>query len=176
MARASIQQRFDCDEETFWRVLFFAEDFNRKLFLEHLKFDGWELTQYDETDAAIEREITVKPVTGPLPGPIKKLVGDNLGYRERGRYDKKTGRYRFTIVPNILPEKVDISGEIHLEVPEEGKVDRILELDVDCKVFGIGKLVEKRIIEDTKKSYDDSYGCMKEELAAQSISTTTCSR
>lgn len=166
MARTVIKQRFDCDEETFWRVVFFAEEFNRTLFLDHLKFDGWELTKYEETDEAIERVIAVKPVTGPLPGPIKKLVGDNLGYREQGRYDKKTGRYRFTIIPNTLPDKVDISGEIHLEVPEAGKVVRILELDVDCKIFGIGKLVEKRIIEDTKKSYDDSYGRMKDELAA----------
>ena len=167
MASTRITQRFPCDEETFWRVIFFAEDFNRRLFLEHLKFDGWELTRYEENDDAIERTIAVKPVTGPLPDPIKKLVGNNLGYTEKGRYDKKTGRYRFTIIPNTLPEKVDISGEIHLEVPAEGQVDRVLELDVNCKVFGVGKLVEKRIIEDTKKSYDDSYGRMKDELAAQ---------
>lgn len=167
MARTRIKQRFSCDEETFWRVVFFAEDFNRRLFLDHLKFDGWELTRYDETDEAIERAIAVKPVTGPLPGPIKKLVGDNLGYTETGRYDKRTGRYRFTITPNTLPEKIDIEGEIHLEVPEAGQVERILDLNVDCRVFGIGKLVEKRIIEDTKKSYDDSYARMKDELAAQ---------
>ena len=50
-------------------------------------------------------------------------------------------------------------------MPADGKVDRILDLDVKCKVFGVGKLVEKRIVDDTKKSYDDSYGYMRDELA-----------
>jgi hypothetical protein len=163
MATVRIEQVFDCDEETFWRELFFDPDFNRKMFLEHLRFDGWELDRYDDDEEAIDRLIRVKPVTGPLPGPIKKVVGDNLGYREEGRYDKKTKRYRFRVIPNTRPDKVSIDGEIHVE-PRDGKVARILDLEVKVKLFGVGGLIEKRIIEDTKKSYDDSYGYMQKHL------------
>ncbi len=165
MATARIDQTFACDADTFWRVLFFDEAFNTKLFLEHLRFDGWKVTRFDETDDAIDRVIEVKPVTGPLPGPVKKLVGDNLGYSENGHFDKRTKRYRFEIVPNTLPDKVEISGEIFLDESSSGKVTRSLDLTVKCKLFGIGGLVEKRIIEDTRQSYAKSYDHMVRALA-----------
>lgn len=169
MASTHIEHTFACDEETFWRALFFDADFNREMFLEHLRFDDWALDRYEESDEAIERTIRVKPVTGPLPAPIKKIVGDNLGYREEGRFDKATKRYRFEVIPNIKPDKVSIAGQIWVEPagdgPSDGSVTRILELEVNVKLFGVGGLVEKRIIEDTKKSYDESYGYMQRALA-----------
>ncbi|MCA9618771.1 MAG: DUF2505 family protein [Myxococcales bacterium] len=166
MASTRIEHTFDCDEPTFWRVLFFDADFNRKLFMEHLRFDGWDVERYEDRGDAIDRTIVVKPVTGALPAPLKKLAGDNLGYREKGRFDKKTGRYRFEVIPNTLPDKLSITGEIHLE-PRDGKIRRILDLQVKASVFGVGGLVEKRIIEDTQKSYDASYGYMQQHLASQ---------
>ena len=52
MAEIEIRHMYDCDEDTFWKEVFFDEAFNRKMFLEHLAFNHWEVTAFEEDDSA----------------------------------------------------------------------------------------------------------------------------
>ena len=163
MAKTRIEQTFDCDEDTYWNRVFLDDDFNQKLYAGHLQFPRWTVDKSHDTGDALERTITIVPKTGEIPKPIKKLIGDNIGYREEGRFDKTKKRYSCRIIPNSMADKATVLGEMWIE-PQGTGIRRIFELTVTVKVFGVGGMVEKRIIEDTRKGYDDSYPFVVEHL------------
>jgi hypothetical protein len=134
--RARIEHEFHCSEEVFLG-LFLKEAYNKALFEGHLKFPMWRVSSEEETPERITRTIEVEPFVADLPAAIQKVVGNNLRYREEAYYDK------------IL-----VSGVQLTESLGPGRCKRIFLADVEVKIFGVGGLIEKRIVQDLIKSYD----------------------
>ncbi len=154
MTETHIEHVFNCTEETYWGKLFFAPEYNERMFKEALGFPKFQVTKLVETDAEISRRFDVVPALGPLPGPIKKLVGDNLGYHEDGVFDRKTRRYTLRITPSVLSSKIEITGVLFVEPSSPGKIKRILDARVHASIFGLGGLIEKTVLRDVTTNYD----------------------
>jgi hypothetical protein len=153
MADVRIEHTYDCSVDTFWNEIFFTEEYNRRLFKEALGFPVWELKKNEDKGERVERIVDVVPKLADLPAPIKKVVGENVGYREEGVFDKQARRYRINIVPNKLGDKLTVKGELWVEPVGEGKCKRIFDAVVSAKIFGIGGMIEKRLITDMQESY-----------------------
>ncbi len=153
MADVKIEHIYNCSEDTFWDKIFFEDSYNEELFKKALEFPGYEVVDQKEDDSSIRRSIEVVPKLGPMPGPVKKLIGDGLGYREDGTFDKKTKRYNIKITSNKLADKIKIEGVLYVEPAGDGKVNRIFEAKVNVKIFGVGGMVEKQVIGDMETSY-----------------------
>jgi uncharacterized protein DUF2505 len=154
MAEVHLRHEIDCDEDTFWDKCVFSEEFNRRLYLDTLKFPGFK--QLDQTDEPTRRTRKVHidpPLTG-MPGPVKKLLGDRFAYVEDGVWDRATKKYTFKITPNILSEKSRSTGELYCEKIGDKKILRIATIKVEVKVFAVGSLIEDKIVNDLKASYE----------------------
>ena len=169
MAVATIEHTLNCTVDTFWEKIFFNKEFNEQLYKQILRFPQFSEVKRDETGDEIRRVIEVTPDVGELPGPIRKVAGDNMSYAEEGVFDKKARRYRLKIKPNALADKLFISGEMWAEPAGEGKIRRIFKADVTCKVFGVGGMIEKRIISDMTKSYDTAAQFTNRYIAEKSL-------
>jgi hypothetical protein len=154
MPTARFQHDFDCSEATYWEVTFLDQDFNRRLYLETLKFPVWKLLDQKVTDDTVERRVEVQPLIENLPSAIKKVMGDRFGYVEEGKLDRKQNRYRFRVIPSSMPDKTHISGEMRTERLGDKQCRRIVEFSVEVKVMMLGKIVEQKTIDDTRASYD----------------------
>ena len=162
MATIELRHEFNCDQDTFWKEVFFDADFNRKLFLEHLRFEHWEVAKMEENDNEIRRTLDIIPTVGDMPGPLKKFASD-LGFREEAVFNKKTKVHRFKVIPNKMANKLNIEGQVTVE--EKGNsVVRIVRFEVNAKIFGIGGLLEQRIIADTKVNYDKGHAYAQAQL------------
>ena len=153
MADVRIEHVYDCSVDTFWERIFFDDEYNRRLFKETLQFPLWEVKKSEDRGNEVERVVECVPKLADLPAPIKKVVGDNVGYREEGVFDKKARRYRINIVPNKLGDKLSVKGDLWVEPVGEGKCKRIFNATVQAKIFGIGGMLEKRLISDLQESY-----------------------
>jgi CRISPR/Cas system-associated protein Cas10 (large subunit of type III CRISPR-Cas system) len=154
MASTRIEHEFDCTEATFWQLTFFDQEFNRRLYLESLKFPVWKVVEEKITDDTLERRVEVQPLVENVPGPVKKLLGDRFGYVEEGKLDRKQNRYRFRVIPSAMPDKTQISGEMRTERLGDTRIRRVVEFSVEIKVMMLGKIVEQKTIEDTRASYE----------------------
>lgn len=154
MAQTRIEHTFNCSPDTFWDEIFFNDEFNSKLYKEKLEFKQYELVSRDDGDAVMKQTIDVVPKLGDMPGPLKKVLGDGIGYKEEGVFDKNAKRYKVTIIPNKLADKTTIEGEMRCEPAGDGKCKRIFECKVVSKVFGVGGMLEKRVIADMEDGYD----------------------
>ena len=148
-----IVHTYNVSEDTFWDKLFFDDEYNRRLYLEALKFHDWKVEKHEDKPTEVLRSISVSPQLGDLPGPMKKVLGDNIRYTEAGVYDKAKRRYRITIVPSRLVDKIKLKGELFTEPDGEGKCRRIFEATVEVKVPLLGGEMEKRFASALEKSY-----------------------
>jgi hypothetical protein len=125
----------------------------RRLYMDLLKFRELKRIMQEDKGDTISRKVYLNPPPADLPGPIAKVIGD-LSWTEEGTWDRKTGRYKFKITTGSMPDKTKIQGEIWCEKRGDKKVERIARTSVEVKVFMVGGLVEKRIFDDMKKSYE----------------------
>jgi hypothetical protein len=169
MADVRIEHVFNCSVDTYWDKVFFDEEYNRRLFTEALGFPVWKEVSRDDKGNEVRRTVEVVPKLGDLPGPIKKLIGDGVGYREEGVFDKQSKRYKLKIFPNKLGDKMTIAGEIRCEPSGDAKCKRIYTANVEARVFGVGGMLEKRLIADMEKGYDVGAKFTNDYLAEKKI-------
>jgi len=164
-----LRHEINCDEDTYWSKIFFDDVFNRRLYLEHLRFPGWKPLDQKEDSAKITRRVQVDPPVGNLPGPLKKVIGDRLSYTEEGTFDKASKKYSFKVTPSTLTDKTKVSGEMWLENSGNKKVVRLCRIDVEVKVFMVGGMLEERILSDLRTSYDKGTSFTNDYIAANSL-------
>ncbi|HEY5955294.1 MAG TPA: DUF2505 family protein [Polyangiaceae bacterium] len=159
MTKARIVHELGCSEELFWDQLFFDDDFNRRLFLEELGFSNWRVIHRGDISAPIvDVEIEVTPKLGDLPGPLRTIVGEGLSYREVGRLNRTSRRYAVKAQSAKLGDRLIVEGELYTEALGPNRCRRIFDVRVEAKIFGIGGLLEKRVISDIEHNYEVSAG------------------
>lgn len=154
--KARIEHIFNCSADTYWSKVFFEEEYNRRMFLEALNFESYKVVSLDDTDAQTTRVVDAVPRIGDLPAPLKKLAESGIGYREKVVFDKKTKRVKVDVEPASLKGKLFITGEIRCEPVGDKQCRRIYETVIEAKIFGVGGMVEKRLLSDIEKSYADA--------------------
>jgi hypothetical protein len=116
---------------------------------------GRTLLRLDRTPTRLIRHVRCEPVR-EVPAPLAKLMdGHRFHYVEELDFDLETLRGRWRVVPSLIPDKVDASGTHDFE-DAGGKTRRVVRGEVKVSVFGIGGLVERFVIGEVQKSYDDA--------------------
>jgi Protein of unknown function (DUF2505) len=166
MATRRIEQFFECSVGTFWKS-FFDLEYNRKLFIERLRFETWQQLSHTPTADGFRRVVQVVPRVGDVPAAIKGLMKNGAGYREEGEFIESQSLYRLRAVPNSLPDRVHITGEMRVEPAGENRCKRSYLAVVEAKVMLVGGLLENRILDDTEKGYQRA-----EEVTARWLEET----
>jgi Protein of unknown function (DUF2505) len=164
MPEVTLRHEFECDEETYWDRTTFDPVFNERLYRDVLKFPGYELLSFVDDEDAKTRRVRIDPPLGGMPAAVKKAVGDRFSYIEEGRFDKKTRRYSFRILPSAMRDKAKTFGELFCEKLGDKKVVRVAHVTVEVKVFMVGGLVEEKILGDVRHSYEAAARFTREYL------------
>lgn len=155
MKELTFDHVFDCSEDTYWDKVFFDDEYNHAMFLDALKFSVWRVLSNEEVGDTVHRVVEVVPPVGDVPKAVKKILGDNFGYREEGTFDRKTRRFKVDVKTAVMPDKIHCGGEIWLEPAGEDKCHRKAKFQVEVKIFGVGKVVEGLIARDMEKQFAD---------------------
>jgi len=154
MAEIRIEHRFSCSQETFWAQVFFDPEYNRRLFLEEVGCPRYRLIELEETEQEIVRVQEITPRVAGVPAPIQALVGEGLSYLERDVFTRATRRMQISVTPNRLSSKLDIGGLFYTQPEGERRCRRVFEFRVVCRLLGLGGLLERQILNDTRRDYD----------------------
>jgi len=160
---------FNCNEDIFWDQVFFDDEYNRAVFLEGLKFPGWRVESSDKTETTIRRVLDVKPPTGDIPGAVRKVIGDNLSYKEVGTFDRKTKRYRVEVQPSTAREKTNVTGEIWAELVDDKHCRRLATFRIECRVFMIGGIIEDLIAKGMTQQFNQGATISNEWIAKKGL-------
>lgn len=171
MAHRHIAHEFDCSAETFWERLFFVDDYITALFRDWLKFERWDIVERYDTADGLVRVIEAVPPVRDLPGPIKKAMKHGAGYTERGEYFRSQSLYTVQATPKSMADKVTVTGEMRVAPIAEGRCRRTYDAYVEARIFGVGSLVENKVLDDLVKSYDKSADFTRRWLLDHGLST-----
>ena len=149
----TIRDPFETDVDTYWREIFFDEEFNRRLYLEGMGFKGFELLELTGEPGGRRTRVMRSEPTADAPAVVKKFAGDSFAYTERGTFDPDTGVWSYDIEVGKLSDRVRIGGRLWAEPAGDGRCERVAQVHIDVKVFGIGGAVEKFIEKTTRESY-----------------------
>lgn len=167
-----IEHTFDCSEKTFWDQVFFDNEYNRRQFLEALRFSVWKELSREDRGGEIYRVVQAAPPVDDLPGPLKSVIGDSAGYEERGTFDKAKKHYTAKVVPNRLADKITVEVKMWTQPKGEGSCLRVAEATVTAKIFGVGGMLEKKMLADMEKSYVKSAAFTNQWLKEKSLAGT----
>ena len=149
----TVRNTFNTDVDTYWREIFFSEEYNSRLYAEALGFKGFELIELTgSTGERRTRTMRTEPAAD-APAVVRKLIGDSLTYTERGTWEPETKLWSYAIETNKLSDKVYIGGTLWAEPRGDGRCERIAEIEIQVKVFGVGGAVERFIEKTTRDSY-----------------------
>ena len=150
----TVHHTFNVSFDTYWNDLFFCEDYQTALHMEGLNTAQAVVEHHEEhDDGRIVQRVRIEPRV-PMPGPVKKLLGDRVVYVEEGVFDPKEKRYHFKILPSVLANSSKIEGVLWVTPMGENQVERTCVLSVNVNVRGAGKLLEKFI----SRSYEKNIG------------------
>jgi len=156
MATLEVEHTFNCSEATFWDRIFLDPEYNDRLFKTELKFPVWREVSREEKGGVIHRLVEVVPYVGELPTALKAVVGDGIGYQERGIFDRNAKSYKVVVQPNKLADKLSIKVDQWTIADGDNKCRRKARAEVNVKIFGVGGAIEKRTLADLEKSYAKS--------------------
>lgn len=154
MKERRIEHTYDCSAEVFWNQLFLDDEYNRKLFVEELHFSSWRVLRQEERGSELHRVIEATPPLGKLPAALERLLSEGLGYEEHGVLDRPNQRYRLEVKPRSLASKLTIQGELTTQPLSERSCRRIYVARAEARVFGVGGMLEQRLLDDIEKSYN----------------------
>jgi hypothetical protein len=165
MAEVTVRHELDCSIQDYWDKCVFDNGFNKKLYVERLHFHSFVPLESKDLGDRRTKKCTMEPPLTGIPGPAKKVIGDALKYSEDGYLDKKTMRYQGTITPSMLPDKTHVSAELWCEPSPSGDPNRCVRfarVKVEVKVFVVGGMVEDKIMQDLRGSYDAEAAFVRE--------------
>lgn len=100
------------------------------------------------------REVKTWPSTD-VPAVVRKVMGDDLHFHEKGQTDKATGRYDFVVHPS--KGNITITGFQAVEPLGADKLTRVVQFNIEAKLpLGVGKVVETFVRSALAKGYDES--------------------
>ena len=149
----NIAHEFDCDAKTFWGI-FFSEEFNRDLYAS-LKIKERAVLKFEEDEREIRRQIKIVPQRD-LPGAIRTLVKGDLGYIEHNVYLKGQDSMDVRIEPTLMKDRFKMNGVFRVVTLRPGRIRREFVGTLDVSVPLLGGQVEKVVMSDVQKSYDQA--------------------
>lgn len=169
MATLEVEHVFNCSEATFWERIFLDPEYNERLFKTELKFPVWREVSREERGSALHRVVEVVPYVGELPGPLKAIVGEGAGYEERGVLETAARRYKVEVIPNKLADKISVKVEMTTVSDGEKRCRRKARAEITAKIFGVGGMLEKRMLSDLERSYQKSADFTNRFIAEKSL-------
>lgn len=155
MASVEIQSVYHCDVYNFWENLYFQQEYGQAVYVEGLGFRRWEQQAFDDDGQQLRREVLLdKPLDAKIPKAVRKLVGDSLVVVERGVFDRARAEYHLTLTADRFKKNGKVTGIVRAEPHPEGCL-RTVRLEVNVQMLGLGKLVERVLLDGFAEGYRD---------------------
>ena len=153
---------WDCSPDEFW-ALYYDPDFTVRLHLESLGSTSAEIvSQEGDVSSGLVRTLSYgqRP---PMPGPVRKIFGDEVMTTEVSTFDPASSTTTFTMTPGTMSDKTHIEGSIAF-TNDEGRTVETFSLDARVKIFGAGPIVERFIEAQARAMQGKSVDFMRTEL------------
>lgn len=135
--------------------LLFDPDFDKRLNLEGMSISGWHLLEHSVDGPTWSMRTRITPPDN-MPGFIKKIVGGSFSYEEKRTHHKGSDTATAEMLPNVMRDKLRMGYKLRLIPDGEHACRRIMDWELEVKIFGLGGQIEKFAAGEIEKGTDAS--------------------
>ncbi|MDC0711888.1 DUF2505 family protein [Stigmatella sp. ncwal1] len=164
MGKFTATHEIHCTEDAFWK-LFFDKESDTRFHKEDLGYLEYQIVEQRETSTETFRNASAQPRMD-LPGPLMKLFGSGYRHTEEGRFDKGTKLWSARRTPSTMADKFRQEYVLRVEPVGTDRVRRVIEYNIEAKVFGVGGLMESSFEKLVREEFDKSAAFLNKHLTA----------
>jgi len=142
--------------EEFWTEVFFVPGFIDALHRDGLKYDRFEVIEETLEDDGARSRILLAYPTLEIPRGLRAVLGKDIHYREQGTFDPKTKIWHSETALPRLGDKLQVKSQMYFTDTIEGHCVRTVEFDIQVRLFGIGRLLERFLKRTLTDAYEDA--------------------
>ncbi len=160
--KLTLDYRWRCTPDDFW-ALYYDPEFTVRMHLEALGSTSAEVvSQEGDLTGGLVRTLRYgqRP---PMPGPVRKLFGEEVTTTEVSRFDPARSETTFTMTPGTMADKTEIAGSITL-AHDGPELVECFALEARVKVFGAGPVVERFVERQARAMQDQAVAYMRGQL------------
>jgi hypothetical protein len=163
MQRHTLDHELSCTPERMW-PLYFDDAFNIVMYEQGLGFPSCKIVERRDDGDKLFRRMAMIPKL-EMPKPVAKIVGDRVGYEEIGDWVRSEGVYHWRLLLAAFGDKLRVAGTMRIVPHGNGHCRRLVEFEVDAKIFGVGKLIENTAAHNSIDGWNGSAKWINEYLA-----------
>ncbi len=147
-----IEHTFPIDRERYENEMFFDLPMNDHI-AEVLNLGPKKLLEEQDDEEILYRKNLLSP-RFDIPKILKKALGNKgIGYFESTTFYRKEHRAIWSIQSEMFPDKITGHGEFLFEDLGD-HTKRIVIGEISVKFFGVGKTIERLIVQNIEDSYE----------------------
>jgi hypothetical protein len=163
MQRHQLDHEIHCAPARLWE-LYFDDDFNIEMYERGLGFPSCKILERRDDGNKLHRRMALVPKL-ELPAAVAKIVGDKVGFEEIGDWVRSEGLFRWHLVLAAFGEKVRVQGTMQVVEHGASYCRRVVEFEVEAKMFAVGKLIEGTAADNTISGWNNSAKWINSYLA-----------
>ncbi len=159
--KLDIRHRYDCTPARFWEM-YWDDD------LDAMLREGSTI-QRDVVEEREEGEVLIRRLRftpqQELPSVAAGILGTNkLVYEQENRFDRGAGVLHWSVMPTILPGKLDARGTVEVSAVGESACEQRVLGDIAVRIPLVGGRVEKAVVAEVEKSWNRTAEACREWL------------
>lgn len=165
--KRDLEQTFAVEPQRFFRVILLDEDYLQGLY-QHLalKIEQVELTSEGSgPDLKVRRALTYQ-AERQLPGVLSKLLRGSTRIKEQAHFDARAETFVTTVELPVIGSRVEFGGHYTWQTLDGGRLRRTYHCRCDARLPLVGGKVERLLLEETERSYDQVTTFTADWLAA----------
>ena len=150
MIAISHRQHFAVSFDTYWRELCLSLAYQERLYAEALDCHTMKVLSHEgDFETGMKRKLRFsKPIDAPAA--ITKLFGSLVIIEEHSEFEPREQTWTYRMVPSLFADRIDIRGRVRA-VPQGNGVEQQSENTVNCKMFGLGSIIEHFVARSTEE-------------------------
>ncbi|MFT5587768.1 MAG: hypothetical protein ACI9VR_005381 [Cognaticolwellia sp.] len=146
-----ISHRFDCSAQRLWDLVL---DADYQAAVDTQSGLSRELISERKSARELIRKIRFTP-DKTLPPAMARAVGrDKMSYVQEQRWKLSELKMFWTVVPDVMGDRVRSKGDFQLRAVGAEQVERIVSGEITASIPLMGGRVEKMVVADIEKGYE----------------------
>ena len=168
-ARIEMEHLIRCDVDAFW-TNFLDSEAHRTIFTFELGYPSYRVTDSTDQGGAVHRRVEITPKLN-MPHAVQKIIGERFSYVELGELDRGVYRFKLLPPPAFRADRATAEGSMRAEATREGFTRRVVELNIDIRMLGLGSMLESFASKAAQDAYAAHASAVNALLAAAPVRT-----
>ena len=117
-----------------------------------LGYPEYRVNQHTDSSGTLLRRVEITPKLS-MPAAVQRVLGDVFSYVESGELRSEVYRFKLLPASGHPADLATSEGSMRAEATPEGWTNRIIELSIDVRAFGLGRMLENFAAKAAQEAY-----------------------